>query len=216
MVGTTTKSGWRRRFRVRVALAALAGIVAHPAHASNATGRIERIAVEGTGSATRVVIALSRPLTYDVKVLDGDTTGTTARRLVLDFSDATLGPEVTKPIAAASGVLRQVRTGQFDAKTARVVVELASDAPHTVEASTSPAAVTIFLGDASAADAGTPTAPPLAAPPPADAAAEAPKPAETRGPSQAPAALAEAPRATPRVIPIRARGRRPYSLNYTR
>jgi hypothetical protein len=216
MVGTTRRGRSRRGIGM-AALSTLALIaVALPSHAADA-GRIEGIRVEGAGPATKVVITLSRPLEYDVQVLGGDATGKSARRLVLDFSDSTLGPAATKPIEATSGVVRLVRTGQFNAKTARVVVELASDTPHTVEAATSPAEVTIAFGGAANSTTDIPAAQP---PPPPAAAAEAaaaPKPAvEASSASNATAGLAAAPRPTPRAIPIRARGRRPYTLNYSR
>lgn len=227
MVGTTRRNGGRRTVGVLVALGTLALFaVASPSHAVDTAGRIEGIRVDGTGAATKVVITLSRPLEYDVQVLGGDATGKIARRLVLDFSDSTLAPGATKPIDVASDVLRQVRTGQFNARTARVVVELAGEAPHTVEASTSPAEVTIAFGGTVNAKVGTPAAPPpetapapVAAPVPEPVAAPAPVPApavETSTASKAAAGLAEAPRSTPRPIPIRARGRRPYTLNYAR
>lgn len=215
-----------------VAIAIVAALaVAVPTRAADTTGRIERVRVEGAGSATKVVITLSRPLEYDVQVL-GDDQGQSPRRLVLDFSDATLGAEATKPIPVENEILRQIRTGQFNAKTARVVVELGGAAQHTVEASTSPPEVTIaFAGPAGAANAGTgatqapapalepalaPAPAPAPAPPSAPAAVAVPMPTETSSPSNAPGSLAEGPRATPRAIPIRARGRRPYSLNYKR
>lgn len=223
MVGTMRRHGRRRGVGVLVALGMLALLaVAPPSSGADAAGRVERIRVEGAGPATKVVITLSRPLEYDVQVLGGHANGKSARRLVLDFSDATLAPEATKPVEVASDLLRQVRTGQFNAKTARVVVEVATDAPHTVEASTSPAEVTIAFGGTANAAVGTPAAQPPAphaapAPEPAPVAAPVQEPAvETSTASKAAAGLAEAPRSTPRPIPIRARGRRPYTLNYAR
>jgi len=227
MAGRMERHGRRRSVGVLVALGMLALIAVAPrSSAADTAGRIEGVRVEGAGAAAKIVITLSRPLEYDVQVLGGDATGKIARRLVLDFSDATLAPGATKPIDVASDVLRQVRTGQFNAKTARVVVELASEAPHTVEASASPAEVTIAFGGAATVNVGTPAAPPpetapapvaAPAPEPVAAPAAASEPAvETSTASKAAAGLAEAPRSTPRPIPIRARGRRPYTLNYAR
>lgn len=217
-MGRTTRRGGRRGVGMVVALSVLVGLVLpRPSVAADASGRLESIRVDGAGPATKVVIMLSRPLAYDVQVLGGDATGKSAQRLVIDFSDSTLGPEATKPIEVTSDVVRVVRTGQFNAKTARVVVELARETPHTVEASTSPPTVTIVFGIDTNPTAPTAATEPPAAAPPAAPAAEAPQPAvETSGASKTAAELAESPRSTPRPIPIRARGRRPYTLNYSR
>jgi N-acetylmuramoyl-L-alanine amidase len=116
------------------------------AHAADeGAGRIERIDLKGDGSSTKVIIMLSRPIAFDVRVLDGDAAQKTARRLVLDFGNTTLAPEVTKPIDVGNALLRQVRTGQFNAETARIVLELTREATHSVEAFESPPHVTIAL-----------------------------------------------------------------------
>jgi len=146
----------RRRAGALVVLGALAllalGAAAYAA--DEPTGRIERIELKTDGAATKVIIMLSRPLAFDVHVLGGDTKQKSARRLVLDFADTTLAPEVTKPIEVASDLLRQIRTGQFDARTARIVLDLASGATHSVDAFESPPHVTVAL--AGGTGAGTP------------------------------------------------------------
>ena len=162
----------------------VAGMRAHAA--AEEVGRIERIELKTDGSSTKVIVMLSRPLAFDVHVLDGDAAKKSARRLVLDFANTTLAPEAAKPIEVANDLLRQIRPGQFNAKTARIVLDLASDATHSIDAFESPPHVTIALAGR-ATTAGTP----------ATGASEAPKP-------------------TAPAIPLQARGRRPYSLNYSR
>ena len=183
-----------------------AGMRAHAA--AEEAGRIERIELKADASSTKVTIMLSRPLAFDVHVLDGDAARKSARRLVLDFPDTTLGPEATKPIEVANDLLRQIRPGQFNTKTARIVLDLASDAKHTVDAFESPPHVTIALAGTTttagmpatgASDASNPTAPTGASKPP--------PPTTSTG-------VSEASKPTARKIPIQARGRRPYSLNY--
>ncbi len=190
----------RRRAGALAMLGTLALLAAGmPTHAAaEGAGRIERIELESDGPSTKVVIRLSRPLAFDVQVLDGDAARKSARRLVLDFDDTTLGPEATKPIEVANDLLRQIRPGQFNAKTARIVLDLASDTTHSVDASESPPRVTIAL----AAGTGTVGRSATGAP-------DAPSPTASPG-------AAEAPKAAARTIPIRARGRRPYSLLYSR
>jgi N-acetylmuramoyl-L-alanine amidase len=125
-------------------LSALGSIVRATADAEP-LGRIERIELKTESSSTKVFIMLSRPLAFHVRVLDGETVRKSARRLVLDFDDATLAPETTSPITVEDGLVRQVRTGQPTSGTARVVLDLATDAAHSVEAYETPPHVTIAL-----------------------------------------------------------------------
>lgn len=111
---------------------------------ADATGRIERIQLKTERDVTKVIVMLSRPLAFDVRVLDAEAQKS-ARRLVLDFANATLAPEAIPPIAVDDGFVRQVRTGQFTASTARIVLDLASDTKHSVEAYESPPHVTIAI-----------------------------------------------------------------------
>ncbi len=242
MTGTEKVSHrWRRRATLAVAgtLACLA--IGNRAHAgADTAGRIERLQLEGNGPSTKVIIALSKPIAFDIHVLDADAAKKTSRRLVLDFPDTTLGPEATKPIAVGNELVRQVRAGQYNAKTARVVVELASDAKHSVDAFETPPHVTIAFGGA--ATVGMPAPGTLLAPraaidgideptravtgaasePPKAAAPDAPEASKTvdaessDAPKAAVTGAAGAPSSGARNIPIRARGRRPYSLNYSR
>ncbi len=187
MGGTKRLSHRRARSGALVVLGTLAllaaGMRAHAA--GEAVGRIERIELKADGPSTKVIIMLSRPLAFDVHVFEGDAARKSARRLVLDFADTTLAPEATKPIEVTNDLLRQIRTGQFNARTARIVLDLASDATHSVDAFESPPHVTIALAG------------PGTVGKPATDASDAPNP-------------------TAGTIPTQARGRRPYSLNYSR
>lgn len=159
-------------------------------------GRIERVRYEADGSSTRVIIMLSRPVPFEVRVLGGEASRKTERRIVLDFSNATLGPGAADPIGVENGLLQQIRTGQFTARTARVVLDLASVTKHTVDAYEDPPRVVIDI-------AGKPTAtgPVIAEP----AKREAPRAPETKTAESAakpveaprPAEVASAPRPEP-------------------
>lgn len=231
MAGTMRRKHRRRGMRALAVLGALTLLVTGTrAHAADdATGRIESIELKTEGPSTKVVIMLSRPLAFDVHVLDGDAAKKSARRLVLDFAHTTLAPEASKPIDVANDLVRQIRPGQFKAETARIVLDLASDATHSVDAFESPPHVTVALASkstagtsplgvldakpslgmlpAGSADAAKPTADTHSA-----AASDPPKP--TAGALSA--ATTEASKPAARTIPIRARGRRPYSLLYAR
>lgn len=140
------------RAGVAVAALALFAIAATVADAAPARpGRIERVRYEADGSSTRVIIMLSRPVPFEVRVLGGEPSRKTERRVVLDFSNATLGPGAAAPIGVENGLLQQIRTGQFTARTARVVLDLSSITKHTVDAYEDPPRVVIDI-------AGKPTA----------------------------------------------------------
>jgi hypothetical protein len=53
-------------------------------------------------------------------------------RVFVDLREATLGPAVARSLGG-TGVVKQVRLGQYDAETVRVVVELAAPVPIDVE-----------------------------------------------------------------------------------
>ena len=165
----TTMASDRARRQSRHGLATLAiaslilvvaGVV--DAHAVAAKpGRIERVRYESDGGSTRVIIMLSRPVPFEVRILGGESARKSERRVVLDFSNATLAPAATAPIGIENGLLQQVRTGQFTARTARVVLDLASITKHSVEAYEDPPRVVIDIAGTPA-----PTAPVAAAPAP--------------------------------------------------
>jgi AMIN domain len=134
----------RRRLAVLGVLLALAGgIGAHAA--TDSPGRIERIDLKGDGSSTKVFIMLSRPLPFEVHVLDGDAARKSARRLVIDFDNTTLAPEAAAPLKVDNGLVQAIRTGQFKTSTARIVLDLANDATHAVDAYETPPHVTIAI-----------------------------------------------------------------------
>jgi N-acetylmuramoyl-L-alanine amidase len=154
-------------------------------------GRIERVRYEADGTSTRVIIMLSRPVPFEVRVLVGEVTRRSERRVVLDFSNATLGPGASAPIGVENGLLQQIRTGQFTARTARVVLDMASVTKHTVTAFESPPRVVVDI-------AGKPSAPlTVAAESPRDTGK--PAPAEV-APLAAPLAPAPPRHDTPPVV----------------
>ena len=142
---------WRRRTVAVVGLVALLGIAGQALAAAAKPGRIERVRYEADGSSTRVIVMLSRPVPFEVRVFAGEATRGSERRVVLDFSNATLGPSAAAPIGVENGLLQQIRTGQFTARTVRVVLDLASVTKHSVTAFADPPRVVIDI-------AGTPVA----------------------------------------------------------
>ena len=154
----------RRRRGVRIATLGLAmtlAVVGLAEAAAVRPGRIERVRYESDAGSTRVIIMLSRPVPFEIHTYAGEASRKSARRIVLDFSNATLAAEATKPVGVENGILQQIRTGQFTARTARVVLDLANVTKHSIDAYEDPPRVVIDI-------AGTPVpeAPTVAAAPP--------------------------------------------------
>lgn len=73
---------------------------------------------------TRVVIQASAPVHFDSRLLEKD--GNRPRRLYLDFTPSLIQPAIRQPIVIQDGLLKQIRTAQFDNSTVRVVLDLES------------------------------------------------------------------------------------------
>jgi N-acetylmuramoyl-L-alanine amidase len=175
-MGTTNGERQRRRgAAAALVVAALLAIVGSATAATSpaAPARVERVRYEADGTSTRVIIMLSRPVPYEVHVLGGESARHSERRVVLDFSNARLAPEAATPVGVENGLLQQIRTGQFTARTARVVLDLASITKHSVTAYEDPPRVVIDI-------AGNPAPPTVAAP----------APEKSEPPASAPAAVA--------------------------
>ena len=131
--------------------------------------RVERVRYEADGRQTRVIVMLSRVVPHEVMVLPGDAQRGSRQRLVVDLSNARLGPAARVPMGAEHGILQRIRTGQFTARTARVVLDLAGVGTHSVVALDNPPRLVIDV----AAPPGTVMARPRAPEPRPPAPAEA-------------------------------------------
>lgn len=107
--------------------------------------RIERVRYQADDHTTRVIVLLSRSVPYEVRVLPGERSRGSERRVVLDFSNAKLGSEATSAIGVEDGLLKQIRTGQFTARTARVVLDMASVTGHHVSELDDPPRVVVDI-----------------------------------------------------------------------
>lgn len=137
-------------------VAALVAGSARIAEAAPAAARIERIRYVADAGSTRVIVVLSRSVPHEVVVLPGDPARGSERRLVLDFSNARLGPAAVRPIGVEDGILKRIRTGQFTARTARVVLDLASVTAHKVRVQDDPPRVVIDIVGSPAPDGPAP------------------------------------------------------------
>ena len=145
-------------------------VLAPVALAGPARVRVETVALrEGTTPA--VEVGLSSAVEPVVGRLSNPP------RAYVDLRDAVLAPAVARSLAG-SGAVKQVRLGQYDADTVRVVVELAAAVPVDVE--TAGTTLRLVVG------ASGKTAPP----------APAPRPAPRRTTTAARTPAADAPSAT--------------------
>lgn len=201
------RRGWRAPGALHALLLLATGLAFGGSHAHAAPkSRIASAAVEATAGGQQITLRFSQAVVgAHIFLLEAPL------RLVVDVR----GADAAGVAAAGQGAVVRVRSGQFDADTARVVVELAEPmAVGTVEAD-DPAQLVVALrpvsaaeftalvakgrsrvGFAAAAAPAAPTGPPAAkdmpAPAPQTATAKAPpaKPAAT-APAVAPAASAE-------------------------
>ncbi|MCC6847080.1 MAG: AMIN domain-containing protein [Deltaproteobacteria bacterium] len=151
MIATARAETPRRARGAVLALAAAFGMLVSRAWgADEGSGRIERIDLKTGAAATKIIVMLSRPLPFHVRVLDGEEARKSAKRLVLDFEHATLAPEAAAPVKVDDGLVQQIRTGQPEPGKARIVIDLAKDVAHTVEPYETPPHVTVAIGGASA------------------------------------------------------------------
>jgi N-acetylmuramoyl-L-alanine amidase len=73
---------------------------------------------------SRVVIQISRPVSYTSKLLEKD--GDRPRRLYLDLASSHIAPQHRQPLPVEDGLLKRIRAGQFNNDTVRVVLDIQS------------------------------------------------------------------------------------------
>lgn len=81
---------------------------------------------------TRIVIDLDRAVVYTARLLNRDVSIDKPPRLYIDLKVAKLPNHLREPIPISSGLLKQVRAGQYDPATVRVVLDLESVADYTI------------------------------------------------------------------------------------
>jgi N-acetylmuramoyl-L-alanine amidase len=109
---------------------------------------------------TRVVIMASGPVNYkDILIKE---TKNTPRRLYIDFIKSYIEPQYRSPVPIEDGLLRSIRTGQFNSNTVRVVLDIESIDNYKIYNLTDPFRVVIDVrGKEETAEV---TAPKVAAP----------------------------------------------------
>ncbi|MBY0276551.1 AMIN domain-containing protein, partial [Candidatus Binatia bacterium] len=105
------------------------------------TGRaiIERVAWETSEGKARLVIGVRGVADYTARATGADPGGSLPDRAYVDLRPAVLGKDVSRtPLAIDDGLAKQVRVGQFDPQTVRVVVDLAAPGMFEVRTSEKP------------------------------------------------------------------------------
>ncbi len=83
-----------------------------------------------SSSYTRVVISASAPVNYSASLLEKN--DNQPRRLYIDFKQSYLPPEFRSPLPIQDGLLKQVRPGQFNDSTVRVVLDIESISDYKI------------------------------------------------------------------------------------
>ena len=79
---------------------------------------------------TRIVIRASAPVQYTTSLLEKN--DNQPRRIYLDFSQSYIPPKFRSPVPIQDGLLKQVRTGQFNDTTVRVVLDIESISDYKI------------------------------------------------------------------------------------
>lgn len=79
---------------------------------------------------TRIVIRASSPVKYTACLLEKN--NNQPRRLYIDFAQSYIPSRYRSPIPIQDGLLKQVRTGQFNATTVRVVLDIESISSYKI------------------------------------------------------------------------------------
>jgi N-acetylmuramoyl-L-alanine amidase len=92
--------------------------------AENAPVQVLPVKYWSTADYTRIVMQTSAPTSYSYKLLEKE--GKQPRRIYIDFASSYFPHQEKKPLRIEDGLLKQIRTSQFDTSTVRVVLDLES------------------------------------------------------------------------------------------
>ena len=84
---------------------------------------LDMVRYRSSDNYTRVVLELDSRVKYRYQVLDPNPKVNRPHRLYIDLNGARLGHDVTPATTVSDGILRSIRTGQYDKDTTRVVLD---------------------------------------------------------------------------------------------
>jgi N-acetylmuramoyl-L-alanine amidase len=96
-----------------------------------APARLTGVRLLSSDNHTRVFMEVTQPVRYVVGRLPGDAAKGLPPRIYVDISGAKIALDSPQPITVQDSVIKQIRVGQFDQDTVRVVVEMNSLAEHS-------------------------------------------------------------------------------------
>ncbi len=79
---------------------------------------------------TRIVIQASRSVTYTTSLLEKD--GDQPRRLYIDLKDSAIAPRFQTPVPIEDGLLKRIRTRQFNDNTVQVILDIESISDYKI------------------------------------------------------------------------------------
>jgi N-acetylmuramoyl-L-alanine amidase len=97
--------------------------VKQPAHAKKIAGVLNGIKVWSAGDYTRVVLNVSNEVIYSGHLLEQTDDNMPGKRIYIDLKGTMLTCD-TPPISVKDGIVEEVRAGQFNSNTARVVLDV--------------------------------------------------------------------------------------------
>ncbi|MGH7929224.1 MAG: N-acetylmuramoyl-L-alanine amidase, partial [Candidatus Binatia bacterium] len=109
---------------------------------------------------TRVFMEVSRPVRYEVGRLPEDTARGLPPRIYVDIIGTQLAMQSLEPIDVLDGGLKQIRVGQFDQDTVRVVLDMTAPRDHTAFLLPEPFRVVLDIKDGANAPVSTAKAKP--------------------------------------------------------
>jgi len=204
----------RRAIQSILLICAMVAVYGAPRHADAAAASVRSIRSSAGSDYTRIVVDLSTATRFDYAILPANPATGTPARLYVDLHGVKLVPGKDYGRWIGDTRVRRVRTGQFTASTARVVLELEGPVTPKVFQLQTPARVVIDLrGKGSTASsqavarASKPAARPAPKPAPGPVAKvaprPAPKPAAKPKPRPTPKPVAKpAPKPAPKPRPV--------------
>ena len=98
---------------------------------SGATARLTAIRFLSADRNTRVFLEVSQPVRYEVGRLPEDAAKGVPPRIYVDIAGTKLAMESQAPIYVQDSAIKQIRVGQFNQDTVRVVLDMTSASEHS-------------------------------------------------------------------------------------
>lgn len=132
----------------RLATACLALAICLTAAAADATATLDGVRAEANGEETRLVVALSAPVTFRVEAVPARPAAGVPPRLYLDLFDTRPGAIGRAAPQVSHGIVQRVRATARDATTTRLIIDAPGVRRYVAFATKDPFRVIVDLGGA--------------------------------------------------------------------